>query len=150
MALHHHEAQLSLAIEDLRSQEHPNYSRTAEKYGVARTTFRNRFKGKTRPHAQAHADSLQCLNAVQEEALINQINKLTLIKIPLTAQITQNLAEEIIGRPVGKNWHARFIQRHKDRLNSLYIRNMDHLRQKAEYKPMFQMYFDLVCNSYHM
>ena len=39
----------------------------------------------------------------------------------------------------------RFIRRHRNRLNSLYIRNIDHLRQKAEYKPIFQMYFDLVC-----
>ena len=150
MALHNHEAQLSLAIEDLRSQEHPNYNGTAKKYGIARTTLRNRFTGKTQSITHAHAESVQCLNAIQEETLINQINKLTLLKIPPTAQITQNMAEEIVGRPVGKNWHARFIRRHGDRLNSLYIRNMDHLRQKAEYKPVFQMYFDLICNSFHM
>ena len=145
MALRHHEAQLSLAIEDLRTQEHPNYNRTAKKYSVARRTLRNRFTGKTLPIAQAHAESIQCLNKVQEETLINQINKLTDLKIPPTAQMTQNFAEEIVGRPIGKNWHARFIHRHRNRLNSLYIRNMDHMRQKAEYKPVFQLYFDLVC-----
>ena len=121
-----------------------------KKYGVVRTTLRDRYIGKSRLFAQARVESNQCINAVQEETLIDHINKLILRKIPPTVQITQNLAEEIAGRQIGKNWHARFIHRHHNRLNSLYVRNMDHLRQKAEYKPIFQMYFDLVCNNYYM
>ena len=48
MALHHNDAQLALAIEDTGSQEHPNYSDTAKKYRVARTTLRDQCTGKTR------------------------------------------------------------------------------------------------------
>ena len=43
MALHHNKAQLSLAVEDLRSQEHLNYSHIAKKYSVAQTTLRDQF-----------------------------------------------------------------------------------------------------------
>ena len=69
------------------------------------------------------------------------------MKIPPTTKITQNLAKKIVGRPVGKNWHAGFIYKHRNRLNSLYIRNMDYMRQKAKFKPIFEMYFDLIYNS---
>ena len=103
MPLRNNEAQLSLAIEDLSSQEHPNYNGTAKKYGVARTTLRDRFTNKHQSFAQFQAESIQCLNTVQEKTLISQINKLTLKKIPPTAQITKNLTEEIIRRPVGIN-----------------------------------------------
>ena len=138
MPLRHDETQLSLAIADLKSQEHPNYSRTSKKYGIARTTLRDRFTGKSRSMAHAREESAQCLNRIQEETLISQINKLTVMKIPPTAQITQNLAEEIIGRLIKRNWYTRFIHRHRDRLDNLYIRNIDYLRQKVEYKPLFQ------------
>ena len=61
-----------------------------------------------------------------------------------TPQITTNLAEMIVGRTLSKNWHRAFIIRHKKRLKSLYLRNIDHERQKAEYKPSFEHYFALV------
>ena len=51
MPLRHDETQLSLAIADLKSQEHPNYSRTSKKYGIARTTLRDRFTGNSRSMA---------------------------------------------------------------------------------------------------
>jgi hypothetical protein len=144
MELQNNDEQLTLAIADLKSQDTPNYNATAKKYGVARTTLRRRFKGETVSIQQHHAEKLQCLNNIQEEILIEQINKLTRLGCPPTPQITKNLAEAIIGRPVGKNWHAGFIRRHKNRLYSLYLHNIDSDRQKAEYKPMFKHYFELV------
>jgi uncharacterized protein YjaZ len=64
--------------------------------------------------------------------------------LPPTSQIVRNLAEEMIHRKVGKNWTGQFIQRHKDRLQSLYLRNIDNMRTQAEYAPVIKLFFDLV------
>lgn len=147
MESHNNDEQLALAIADLKSQDTPNYNGTAKKYGIARSTLRRRFKGETVSIQQHHAEKLQCLNTIQEQTLIDQISKLTHLGCPPTPQITRNLAEAIIGHSVGKNWHAGFIRRHKNRLHSFYLHNIDSDRQKAEYKPMFKHYFALVSAS---
>jgi hypothetical protein len=54
------------------------------------------------------------------------------------------MAEEIINSPGGKNWTAQFVNRHKDRLASLYLRNIDNMRAKSEYPPMFALFYKLV------
>ena len=64
--------------------------------------------------------------------------------LPPTSAIVQNLAEEIISRPVGKNWTSQFVHRHEDKLESLFLRNIDNMRTKVEYGPVFKHYFDLV------
>jgi hypothetical protein len=64
--------------------------------------------------------------------------------MPPTSSIVRNLAEEIRGAKVGKNWTRQFIQRHKNRLKSLYLRNIDNLRVTADYAPMFTLFFALV------
>lgn len=64
--------------------------------------------------------------------------------MPPTAQVVRNLAEEITGREVGKNWTSDFVKRHKSRLKSLYLSNIDNLRVKAEFGPYFQHFYDLV------
>jgi hypothetical protein len=69
---------------------------------------------------------------------------LTKRHLPPTSIIVQNLAEEIIGRAVRKKWTSQFICRHKDKLESLYLHNIDNMRTKAEYGPVFKQYFDLV------
>jgi hypothetical protein len=43
------------------------------------------------------------LTEAQEEALIEQINKLSDKHIPPTSQMAKSFAEEMIGREVGKN-----------------------------------------------
>ncbi|RFU27513.1 hypothetical protein B7463_g8836, partial [Scytalidium lignicola] len=83
------------AIADLKSQEEPNYSATALKYGVNQTRQR--------------------LNSTQEKVLIGHINRMTDRGMPPTSQIVKNLAEEIIQGPVGKNWVANFLSDGIDR-----------------------------------
>src|SRR5205814_9729214 len=83
--------------------------------------------------AIANSECRQRFTIQQEEVLIGQINRLTDRGIPPTSQIVRNLAEEIAGSSVGKNWTGTFIGRHKERLKSLYLRNIDNLRTKAEY-----------------
>ena len=64
--------------------------------------------------------------------------------MPPTSQIMKNMAEEIYGGEVNKNWTANFCRRHKTKLKSLYLRNIDNQRAKAEYAPMFEHFFELV------
>ena len=64
--------------------------------------------------------------------------------MPPTSHIVRNLAEEIRGGPVGKNWVGQFIKRYNIRLKSLYLRNIDNLRASAEYALMFQLFFSVV------
>ena len=55
-----------------------------------------------------------------------------------------NLAEEMIGESVGKNWIGDFVRRHKDRVTSLYLRNINSQRIQSEYAPIFKYFYDLV------
>ena len=64
--------------------------------------------------------------------------------MPPTSAIVKNLAEEIRGAPVGKNWTSQFIDRHKDELLSKYLGNQEHKRVKGEYPPTYEHFFQLV------
>ena len=76
--------------------------------------------------------------------LIITINKLTTRGLPPTSQMVRNLAEEMISRPVGKNWTGQFVKRHQNRLESIYLRNIDNMRTQSEYVLMIKLFFDLV------
>ena len=64
--------------------------------------------------------------------------------MPPTSRIVRNLAEEMVGSVVAKNWMAGFVRRHKDRLKSLYLRTIDNMRKKSEYAPVFKLFYHLV------
>jgi hypothetical protein len=64
--------------------------------------------------------------------------------MPPTSHIVKNLAEELRGKEVGKNWVGQFVKRYRIRLKSLYLCNINNLRASAEYAPMFQLFFSVV------
>ena len=64
--------------------------------------------------------------------------------MPPTSAIVKNMAEEIWGGEVNKNWTSHFVKRHQDRLKSLYLRNIDNKRASSEYEPMLKFFFELV------
>jgi hypothetical protein len=139
------ELQLQLALDDLNTQLKPNYGRTAAKYeGVKRTTLWRRFEGTQVSRRVANAIHRQLLSMAQEEALIKQINDLTARGLPPTSDIVHNLAKEIVSGLIGKNWTRQFVQQHRDQLKSLYLRNIDSMRTKAKFAPLFKLFFDLV------
>ena len=70
--------------------------------------------------------------------------------MPPTSHIVRNLAEEIRGKPVGKNWVSQFVKRYSIRLKSLYLRNIDNLRASAEYALMFQLFFSIASCFLHL
>src|SRR5450432_2211962 len=138
------EAQLELALADLSKQSIPNFSGTAKRFQVNRTTLRRRFDGSQQSFRAAREDTNQCLTTAQEEALIGFINRLTDRSLPPTSQIVKNVAEELRGGPVNKNWVSVFTRRYKDRLHTGYLRTIDSKRVKAEYIPLIQKFYTLV------
>jgi Tc5 transposase DNA-binding domain len=136
--------QIDAAMAYLRAQKKPNYAAAARTYGVEPTTLRRRFLGLTRSRALANSEDRQLLNNVQEDTLLGYIDRLTDKHIPPTTQIIKNLAEEILSRPVGKNWPAGFINRHKNRVCSIYLRPLDRARVSSENATVFKHFYRLV------
>jgi transposase-like protein len=91
------------AIDALDSQKGLSVRAAATKYGVNRTTLGRRYNGESQSRAAATSMHHQNLTNVEEDTLISYINNLTDRHIPPTPQIVQNLAEELILRPVDKN-----------------------------------------------
>ena len=129
---------IELALADLSLQEQPNIRDTARRYELVESTLRRRWNGQTVSRHDAVSEYKKRLTDAQEEALINQINRLTDRGILSTSRIVRNLAEEMIGTSIGKNWTSNFIKRYQDRITSLYLRNMDHQRIQLEYEPIFK------------
>jgi hypothetical protein len=138
------EEDMEKALDELNAQLLPNYTQIALKFSLERTTLMRRHKGICASRMKATSLHHKLLTDTQEEILITQINKLTVRGLPPTSHIVKNLAEEIVGHEVNKNWTAHFVKRHSSRLKSLYLRNIDNLRMKSEYGLHLQHFFDLV------
>jgi hypothetical protein len=140
-----HESRLTAALAALESQMPPMYRRTASEFKINHTTLRRRFLGLQLSRSEAVSETHKRLTNIQEEVLIKHINDLSNRGIFPTTQIVKNLAEEIIQDSLGKNWVGNFVCRKKDKLKSLYLRNIDNMRIKADYVPNFKLFYDQVC-----
>ena len=65
--------------------------------------------------------------------------------MPPTCQMVKNLAEEICGHLVDKNYVNRFVHRHGNVLKSRYLKCIPNKQVKVEYIPNFLYFFQLVC-----
>ena len=139
------EAAMALALAELALQDEPNINGTANKHGLSRTTLRARFYSIHRSRAEAASLYSRNLTDAQEEVLIGHINRLTNRGIPPTTQMVRNFAEEIIQEEVGHCWTSNFVNRHKDRLHSKYLRTIDRKRFTAESTALFQEFYAKVC-----
>jgi hypothetical protein len=135
---------IDLAVAAFKCGECRDYSQAAAKFGCDRTSVSKRIRLLTQPRHVADSLYRQCLTNEQEEVLIDRINYLSERQMPPTSSIVKNLAEEIRGKPVGKNWTSQFVRRHKGELKSMYLRNIDNIRVAAEYAPMFTYFYDIV------
>ena len=97
------EQDIEKAINALDRQLIPNYSQVARDFGIERITLMRRHKGIYASRQEATSLYYKLLTNTQEEALISQINKLIVRRLPPTSQIIRNLIEEIIGRNISKN-----------------------------------------------
>ncbi len=120
-----HDARIALAIAEIGDQNAPNYAKYARKYKLDRSTLSRRHRGKTTSRKEATSEHRQILTIAQEQLLIAHINRLTDRNLPPTAQIVHNIAEEMVGRRIGKNWTSQFVCRHQGEIKSLYLRNID-------------------------
>ena len=139
-----HNDRIDAALADLNSQDVVNYSATARIYGVDRNTLARRHKNIQSSREEVAADTRSALNLKQEEVLIRYILKLTDRGTPPSPHIVKNMAEELAKRTLGKHWIERFLKRHKNQLNSIYLRSIDHLRQKADFVPYIAEFYRLV------
>ena len=107
---------IELALADLNQQKKFNILTTTKKYQFITSTLSRRFQGKIVFYAAASSEFKQQFTNIQEEVLIQRINQLTNYGLPPIIRIIQNLAEEVLNGPIGKNWTGYFIKRYKDHL----------------------------------
>jgi hypothetical protein len=107
-----HDARIELALAEIGAENAPNYSHYAKKHELVPSTLSRRHRGITTSRNEASSEHRQNLTALQEQALIDHINRLTDRNLPPTAQIVQNIAKEMVGRSIGKNWTSRFIKQY--------------------------------------
>ena len=79
-----HNARVLAAIADLDSQERVNYSATAKRWNLERTTLARRFRGETVLNREVNSYARQQLIDIQENTLIGYINKLSDRGLPPT------------------------------------------------------------------
>jgi hypothetical protein len=131
---------IEAAITDLESQKHPNYTATAKKYDVDRTTLSRRHRGITAARGTREAYS-QLLTKQQSKNLVAYINKLTERGIPPSIHMVRQFAYDICRKMPGKNWAARWIKSQISELQSGFLEMMDLSRKKAENPYQFYRYF---------
>lgn len=138
------EAAIAEAIDDLNRQLTPNYAATARKYEIDRKTLQRRFLGETTSKSAAHLLAQGHLNQAQEEVLVERINTLSARGLPPTPQFVKNLVQEMTGKVVGDHWVTRFVKRHADKLESIYLTSIDYARRVADNSRHFKHYFERV------
>ena len=95
--------QIELAIAHLKAQDRPNYAETARAFDVQPTTLRRRFLQICISRIKVTSEYRQLLNNVQEDTLLQHIDKLTERYIPLTTHIVKNLTKEILDSSIRSN-----------------------------------------------
>ena len=93
---------IEAALAALDLQLKPNYTQTANEYGVDRTTLSRRHRNITGLRADGY-DSQSFLSKKQSMVLINYINDLTNRGLPPTIAMLRNFAQEIAGKQPGSH-----------------------------------------------
>jgi hypothetical protein len=137
-------SRIDKAVAAIQRGEFTHYADAAREFKCNRSAVSRRIRSLTKSKKEANLFWHQYLTIKQEKCLIHRINTLTDRGMPPTSYIIKNLAEEIKGGPLEKNWVGQFVKRHSIRLKSLYLRNIDNLRASAEYAPIFQLFFSVV------
>ena len=112
------------AIADLESQERPNFSATAEKYGIHRTTLSRRYRGVTSSRKD-FAEETSLLSKQQSKDLANYVDKLTAHGIPHSPAIIRVFAFNLSGIWPGNGWVYRWLKARKETHKSGYLSGAD-------------------------
>jgi hypothetical protein len=130
------------------SQEAPNYTEIARKFNVTRTTLWRRHTGQTVSRAAATSALKKLLTDSQENEIIDYINKLTARGFPPTPQILENIIVERLKAPIGGSYIRKFVKRHNDRIQSVYLRTIDNARKIADNSKHFEHFYVTVIPFY--
>ena len=112
------------ALDALKAEEKPNFKKTAEVFGVNRTTLMMRFKSQRVSREEYISTHRKILTNAQEDELLYHIDQLTLRGLPPTPEMLKNLVEEITKQPIGERLIWRFRQHHANRIDSLQTRKV--------------------------
>ena len=137
-------ASIEQAIFDLNAPDVPNFRATARKYGLVHTILQRRFEGQAVSYTESRSRSHMLLTSVQEQVLIECINKLSARGLHPTPQILENFVVEIIKHPVGKRWVERFCKHHTDVIQSVYLRGINQAKHITDNSKHFEHYFNHV------
>ena len=77
-------AQIERALAHLNAQKKPNITEAARIFGVARSTFGDRFRGKSTSRAEFTSNTKKKLSTTQETVLMDYINSLSDRGLPPT------------------------------------------------------------------
>ena len=61
-----------------------------------------------------------------------------------TSQIVKNVAEEVAGQAVGKNWVSRFVRRYKNQLHAGFLRTIESAHVRAHNIDLYEQFFKQV------
>ena len=97
------EASIASAIADLDSQKVPNYTQTAKKHGLERTTLMRRHKGISTSRRDATSIFSKKLTDEQEEALLMQIRRYSERGFPPSHRLVAKLVIQISREALGEH-----------------------------------------------
>ena len=130
-------------IESLKPGEKINYTKTARKYGISRSTLSRRHRGVQHTRAEQYNDQ-RTLNNGQAKTLIKWINDLTDKGLSPTLEMLRNFAKELTGKKPGKQWPTRFLKKYDDQLTARYTTGIDSQRKRADSAYKYSLYFELM------
>ncbi len=134
---------IEAAFADLALQDSFNYTATAKKFNINRSTLSRRHRNKT-AFVKKSKQTTSILSNQQEKELIRYINKLIKRDILFLNAMIRVFAYNISEKQSGKNWFYEFVQRHSDILQSKFLQEADLERKKVDNAYQYQLYFDLV------
>ncbi len=136
-------ASIEAALADLALQKSSNYTATAKKFNINRSTLSRRHRDII-AFVKKSKQTTSILSNQQEKELIRYINKLIERDISSLNVMIHVFAYNISEKQSGKNWSYEFVQRHSDILQSKFLQEADLKWKKADNAYQYQLYFDLV------
>ena len=142
------ETSLQKALQALSDDSKLSCRGAALKFGVSRTTLRNRQLEKTKPPAKAH-EHQQLLTESQENDLVQWIHKLDDIGIPPRLPYLEEMARQVVKSTginsndvtIGEHWISHFLDRHP-MIASQFASRIPQEREAATQPMAMKSFFD--------
>ena len=115
---------IAAALADLALQELPNYTATAKKFNINRSTLSRRHRNIT-VFVKKSKQTTSILSNQQEKELIRYINKLIERDISSLNVMIRVFTYNISEKQLNTNWLYEFIQRYSDILQSMFLQEAD-------------------------